>query len=860
MVLAFLGHAEWVEPIGIAFAVFIATFVATWSEFKNEASFRELQEKASRLKNNVFRGGEAIEVLASDIVVGDYVLLQEGDKVPADGKLLYGELYANQASLTGENEALAKTPAPEGYEPASRELSDPHLLFRGSVIDEGEGVMIVDKVGVNTFSGALEEELAEKDTRESPLQVKLANLANQISMVGYIGATLIAISFLFKQFVMDQGYSWQAMLTYVQNWQDASRDTVTAIILAIIVIVVAVPEGLPMMIAIVLSLNMRKLLKEQVLVRRLLGIETAGSLNILFADKTGTLTFGQFQPAKFVSGSLNTYDTYESVPKGLRTILAFSLKEATSAHITSSGKLIGGNSSDRALLQFVSTQDRHKSEDVVIEKEILFSSKHKFSAVQVSGLLPKGMCLHPSEGSSSSTKEGELLSGTISLVKGATDEVLKQCTTYYDDEGWQQPLTQLAPIINEIDYLSTQGIRVIAVATSDEPLEDSSKTNRLPSNMALVGIVGVLDQVRPESPEAVATAQRAGIQVVMITGDRKETAAAVAKEVGLLRGTKREVITSEELNSMSDKELKQLLPRLSVVARALPTDKSRLVRVAQEQGKVVGMTGDGVNDSSALKKADVGFAIGSGSAVAKEAADIVILDDNFRSITRAILYGRTIFKSIRKFIVFQSTVNVGAMVIAFLGPFIGYDFPLTLIQLLWVNLVMDTLAALAFGGEAALNRYMNERPVERTQSIISPAMWSSIIINGLFITLLCHIFLTYDGVEEVFRRDGQPDQKVFLTAFFAFFIFLTTFNAFNVRTTRLNIFDNIHKNTGFVVVVTLIFLVQITFTWIGGSVLRTVPLTLNEWLSVIVASSIIIPFDFLRKTLLIPCLGTRPRD
>jgi len=296
--------------------------------------------------------------------------------------------------------------------------------------------------------------------------------------------------------------------------------------------------------------------------------------------------------------------------------------------------------------------------------------------------------------------------------------------------------------------------------------------------------------------------------------------------------------------------LKQTIRKIGVIARALPTDKSRLVKICQEMNLVVGMTGDGVNDSAALKKADVGFAMGSGSEVAKEASDIVILDDNFNSITQAILYGRTIFKSIRKFIVFQSTVNTASMTIVFLGPFLGFDFPLTLIQLLWVNLVMDTLAALAFGGEPALLRYMKEKPIPRDQKIITINMWSAILINGLFIAFLCIIALLYQPIRLLFIRDGVPSEKVFLTSFFAFFIFLTNFNAFNARTPKTNIFDHITENRGFVGVVILIFAVQITFTYLGGNFLRTEGLILSEWLMIIGASLLIIPFDMLRKVIM----------
>jgi len=312
------------------------------------------------------------------------------------------------------------------------------------------------------------------------------------------------------------------------------------------------------------------------------------------------------------------------------------------------------------------------------------------------------------------------------------------------------------------------------------------------------------------------------------------------------------VITSDDLQNMTDEELKNIIPDLRVVARALPSDKSRLVDVCQSLNLVVGMTGDGVNDAAALYKSDVGFGMGSGTEFAKEAADIVILDDNFNSISKAVLYGRTIFKTIRKFITFQSTINMASTLIVFIGPFLGIDFPLTLIQLLWVNLVMDTLAAIAFGGEPALPRYMKEKPVSRDENIVSPYMWTSIIMNGTLIAFLSILFLLYG--ESLFLRNGQHDEQVFLTAFFSFYIFITTINAFNVRTPYINIFDNISGNSGFFYVIFIIFVVQISFTYIGGNILRTVPLHLDEWIKIIGFAFVIIPFDLLRKMFIIPLL------
>jgi calcium-translocating P-type ATPase len=539
--------------------------------------------------------------------------------------------------------------------------------------------------------------------------------------LGYIGAVFIGLSFLFKQFVMDQNYEWARIVAYMSNWQLALKDGVTALILGIIIIVVAVPEGLPMMIAIVLSLNMSKLLSANVLVRKLLGIETAGSLNILFSDKTGTLTRGKLETHMLLTGDKKKFMTAESVPSQLQKLITFSVLNSTAAHINADGNIVGGNASDRAFVAWVPHNTDLASASIKREREVLFTSEIKFSASQL--LVPSNILqsipfvTHAKQGSDA----------RVTIVKGAPEKVIPNCSHFYNSDGTTAPLKNSSDLEDTIANLSHKGMRVVALALTSEQLTEQ-RPAVMPGKLTLVGILALKDEIRPESAKALRMAKQAGIQVVMITGDRVETAVAIAKEIELLPSAtkgdelvnspnvfgKNAVITSHELHNMTDERLAAVLPDLRVVARALPTDKSRLVRVAQSLNLVVGMTGDGVNDAAALKKADVGFAMGSGTEVAKEASDLVILDDNFYSIATSVLYGRTIFKSIRKFIVFQSTINVASTLIVFLGPFMGFDFPLTLIQLLWVNLVMDTLAALAFGGEPALPRFVSLPPRKPT--------------------------------------------------------------------------------------------------------------------------------------------------
>ncbi len=830
LVLSVFGLTEWYEAVAIAVAVLLATFISTFSEFKNESSFQKLQEEASRTKNNVFRNGQLSEVVINEIVKGDFVLLQSGDKIPADGKIIHGEIKVNQASLTGESENVTKTKAPDGYTLDSNDFTDLHWVFRGTVIDDGEAVLLVEAVGDSTFYGELAKELTETDDRLSPLQVKLKKLAKTISKFGYWGATFIAVAIVAKKFFIDNHFDPVQIAQYFQNVEVVVNDVLHAFVLSIIIIVAAVPEGLPMMIAIVLSLNMRKMLKAKVLVRKLLGIETAGSLNLLFTDKTGTITKGELEARLFIDGNHQQYDSYGAIPHALRRIFNFAVLENTACVITADGEAHGGNSSEQALVEYLDKEHRiTKSEtETEIEKNILFNSARKFSASQVK------------------TKTDTIVPAntSITLIKGAPEKVLDACKTFYNKNGEKQNLEELNELKQRLDKLADTGIRLIAVATSKETIQDD---NKLPGECTLVGVVGIRDEIRAESKDSITKALDAGVQVVMITGDREGTAVSIAKEIGLLRNDDDISLTSSELNKLSDEEIIEKIPRLRVIARALPTDKSRLVRLTENLGNVAGMTGDGVNDSAALKQADVGFAMGSGSEVAKEAGDIVILDDNFASITNAVRYGRTIFKSIRKFIVFQLTVNVAAVTTAFLGPFFGIDMPLTIIQILWINIIMDTLAALAFGGEPALQRYMKEKPVDRDESILTKDMKSAIFTIGLFVTAFSLFFLNCDPMKDWFVRDGARNQEVFLTAFFNLFIFMITFNSFNARTERCNLLENIGKNHGFLRIIGLIIALQVLFTYIGGTVLRTTPLQPKEWFIVIGMALIVIPLDLLRK-------------
>ncbi len=826
---AFMGKAEWYESVGIAMAVLLATLVSTFSEYKNESAFQKLQGEASLIKCKVYRNGVVTEIPINEITMGDCVLLQTGDKIPADGVIIDGSINVDQSILNGEAKEEEKTPAPDdATASASAESTDflnPHKVFRAAVVAGGSAVMKTVTLGDNTVYGKIAGELQIDEDRDTPLKIKLTDLAGQISKFGYIGGVAIAVAFMFERIAIQHNFDWAQMSAFCSDWMNILNSLVEAVMLAVIIIVMAVPEGLPLMIAIVSAQNMGKMLKDNVLVRKISGIETAGSLNLLFSDKTGTITKGLLEVVTFIDGTANFTETFDKLSGKLQSLVSLSVRFNNGAVITGD-KIVGGNMTDRALLGFLIGKDTAPNATVV--DTVPFDSAKKYSMAKVSGDF------------------------NLWLIKGAPERLLDKCSYYYDADGKQQKLSSTTAINAKIDELANRAIRTLALVTYDGEVVDGNIPD---SGLTFVGVTGIRDDVRPDAIKAIEQVHSAGVQVVMITGDRKETAQAIAKEAGLIEIDDAIVITSTELNAMSDDEVKKALPKIRVIARALPTDKSRLVRLAQELNLVVGMTGDGVNDSPALKKADVGFAMGGGTEVAKEASEIVILDDNFKSIGKAILYGRTIFNSIRKFIIFQLTINVSAVLISFVCPLLGLENPLSITQILWVNLVMDTLAALAFGGEPALDRFMEEAPKRRDEPIINKYMASAIGTGSLWGFAMGLVFLLTDFSRDHFR-DINPegvnlsfggDSVYVLTGYFAFFIFLAVFNAFNARTDRINLFDNIGGNPGFLKVMGLIVVVQIAMTYLGGAILRCYGLTAGEWAFVLAMAFTIIPVDIVRK-------------
>src|SRR5574344_581212 len=764
--------SDWFETIGILLAIICSSIISAISEYGSESAFEDLEKETAMGYSLVIRNSKIKRVENSDLVVGDLLLINAGDKIACDAHIVKGKLIVNESTLNGETKEQVK------------KIND--NIYASSIVYDGEAMSIVDKVGNNTLGDNMAQVIQE-DSPVSPLKNRLTHLAKIISIFGYIGALLVALTYL----ITTNNYTFANILY--------------ALTLSVTVIVVAVPEGLPMMITLVLSSNMNKLLKNNVLVRKLIGIETSGNINVLLTDKTGTLTEGKLNVEELVLYSQKKYHNLNISNSKLKEELNNNLYYNNDSLIDESNNIVNGNSTDQAILKFSKKSEQYR----VIDKKT-FDSTNKYSLVT--------------------------LNNKITYIKGASEKLLPYCNYYLDDEGNKKLLTNQSSIKNLIEMYTKRGIRVLMLASSSSYI-DTKKIN----NLTYQGLVLINDKVRSTTIEAIKTLQQASINVIMITGDALNTAISIAKTTHIINSENDIAIDSYKLNTLNDEEIMQMYPHLKVIARALPTDKARLVKIFEEYKLVVGMTGDGINDAPALKKANVGFAMGSGTEVAKSASDIIILDDNIASITKAILFGRTIFKSIRKFIIFQLTVNICAMIMAIIGPILNISQPVTIIQMLWINMIMDTLAGVAFSSEPPLKEYMLEPPKQNNEHIINKYMYGEIFITGTYSALLGLLFLKWPLLNQFIRSDN----KYIMTSYFALFIFTGIFNALNARTERLNIFSNITKNKPFIIIFSLIIIVQIYLIYYGGELFRTYGLNIKELIYVLILSLSVIPFDII---------------
>ena len=791
-VVFLFAEFDWFETLGILIAIFIASLISTISEYGSNKAFQKLLENNNQKMVKVKRNGKLCLISINDIVVSDIVYLNNGDYIPADGEIIDGSILIDESSINGESRETYKD---------SKLSGEKRKVYKGTIVTSGECIVKVCSVGVNTLFGKIAKEVQEKSS-DSPLRIRLKHLASIISKIGYVGAFLVFFSYLFSSIVIANNFNLNLIIGCVSNVSLMIDYVIYALTLAVTIIIVSVPEGLPMMVALVLSTNMKKMIKKNILVKKMVGIETAGSLNVLLTDKTGTLTNGKLS----VYGIINYQDKLFNndvelykYPK-YYNIVGNSIVLNNDA-VISDNKIINGNSTDKALISFMN----YISDEKIIKKES-FDSDKKYSLVETNNYI---------------------------YYKGAPEVLIPKCKYYLNNDVEDSNV--------DFDYLNRviakymhKGYRVISLCYK----------NKSNNNVVYVGSVLLKDEIRKDAKDGIKLIKSSGVKMIMVTGDSLDTALFISKELNLLNDDDI-YLTSSDLSLMSDDEIKSKINKIKVVARAKPHDKSRLVNIIKEMNLVVGMTGDGINDAAALKKCDVGFAMGSGTDVAKEASDIVILDDNINSISMAILFGRTIFKNIRKFIIFQLTMNICAMSLSIIGPFIGISTPVTVMQMLWINMIMDTLAGLAFAYEEPLLSYMDEKPKSKNEPIINKYMYEEIVFTGLYSSLLCILFLKIPFVKSLIRYD--VNDKYFLTAFFALFVFMGIFNAFNTRTNRYNLFYRIKNNKVFLIIFMLVAIMQIYFIYYGGIIFRTYGLNLKELLIVLGLAFSVVPVDLFRK-------------
>ena len=791
-VVFLFAEFDWFETLGILIAIFIASLISTISEYGSNKAFQKLLENNNQKMVKVKRNGKLCLISINDIVVSDIVYLNNGDYIPADGEIIDGSILIDESSINGESRETYKD---------SKLSGEKRKVYKGTIVTSGECIVKVCTVGVNTLFGKIAKEVQEKSS-DSPLRIRLKHLASIISKIGYVGAFLVFFSYLFSSIVIANNFNLNLIIGCVSNVSLIIDYVIYALTLAVTIIIVSVPEGLPMMVALVLSTNMKKMIKKNILVKKMVGIETAGSLNVLLTDKTGTLTNGKLSVYGIINYQDKLFNNDVELYKYHKyyNIVGNSIVLNNDA-VISDNKIINGNSTDKALISFLN----YISDEKIIKKES-FDSDKKYSLVETNNYI---------------------------YYKGAPEVLIPKCKYYLNNDVEDSHI--------DFDYLNRviakymhKGYRVISLCYK----------NKSNNNFVYVGSVLLKDEIRKDAKEGIKLIKSSGVKMIMVTGDSLDTALFISKELNLLNDDDI-YLTSSDLSLMSDDEIKSKINKIKVVARAKPHDKSRLVKIIKEMNLVVGMTGDGINDAAALKKCDVGFAMGSGTDVAKEASDIVILDDNINSISMAILFGRTIFKNIRKFIIFQLTMNICAMSLSIIGPFIGISTPVTVMQMLWINMIMDTLAGLAFAYEEPLLSYMDEKPKSKNEPIINKYMYEEIVFTGLYSSLLCILFLKIPFVKSLIRYD--VNDKYFLTAFFALFVFMGIFNAFNTRTNKYNLFYGIKNNKVFLIIFMLVAIMQIYFIYYGGIIFRTYGLNLKELLIVLGLAFSVVPVDLFRK-------------
>ena len=813
LVLGAMGVMSLSEPVMIIVVLAIVTEIAVKTGLGIQKSAAELRAKTAVRYCDVVRNGSVQTINKDDLVVGDLVLLRTGQEIFADGFIVEGEISVNNAAINGETKECRKIPS-ANYKhvktTSTAAYTDQCSLFAGTVIMSGEGKMIVTDVGINTVNG---DTLVKMQTLEPPktaLDIALDHLCDFISKWGTIAAALAFVIMTITGILNAGSLSQYFSGNILENIQKVAQNTSNALT----IIVAAVPEGLPLIVKLVTKQNVSTMEKFNILAKNTGKIPELAYVNLICTDKTGTLTTGEMTSTVMINGNCQDIFNKES---SLNELIDLNICMNNSAVFDSNGNITGGNSIDRAVLDMLSPEDAKKIQNkAIMKKRVPFSSENKFSAVT----LNNG-------------------ANDFTVSTGAPEKLIEKCKFYLDNDGIVTELTEekRKALKSHIKGLTEKAMRCIALTISDKT------DDGLPDEMNLLGVIGVVDPVRNEVPEAVKIAHKAGIQVIEITGDCMETAKAVAMEAGIYKPGDL-AVTNDEFEAMSDVKVKEIIPQLRVISRCSPNTKLRLVTLAQEIGMSVAMTGDGVNDAPALKKADVGFGMQDGSDVAKEAADIVLTDNNFASVVKAVELGRTFMHNIMMFLEFQLPINISLLILSMVFPIIsGGSALLAAVQILIVNIIMDSLNSLSFGGEPPKEEYMNEEPIMKGSGLFIRGAKGRIALSSIVFIALFGV-ITFGPVGNMFATKLSA-----MTARFALLCLMAVFNGFTIRTDSMNLFKGIKNNKLFVYIALGIFAMAVVLCNFVGNLVQTTPMDAKQWIVVLVTAFMVVPVDWIRKAI-----------
>ena len=810
---------EYAETIGIIAAILLATGIGFYFEYDANKKFDLLNAVTEETLVKVIRNGRIQEIPRKDVVVGDIVVLETGEEIPADGELIEAiSLQVNESNLTGEP-VINKTIIEADFDEEATYASN--LVMRGTTVVDGHGSMKVLRVGDATEIGKVARQSTEQTTEPTPLNIQLTKLANLIGKIGFTVAGLAFLIFFIKDVVL---YFDFGALNGWHDWLPVLERTLKYFMMAVTLIVVAVPEGLPMSVTLSLALNMRRMLATNNLVRKMHACETMGAITVICTDKTGTLTQNLMQVHE--PNFYGLKDGRKLADDDISRLIAEGISANSTAFLEETGegeKPKGvGNPTEVALLLWLNSQKRNYlelREGARVLDQLTFSTERKFMATLV---------------------KSPLIGKKVLYIKGAPEIVLGKCKEVILDGRRVDSVEYRSTV--EAQLLGYQNMAMRTLGFAFRLVEDNEPDDCVAlvseNNLNFLGVVAISDPIRPDVPAAVAKCQSAGIGIKIVTGDTPGTATEIARQIGLWKpeDTERNRITGVAFAELSDEEALDRVMDLKIMSRARPTDKQRLVQLLQQKGAVVAVTGDGTNDAPALNHAQVGLSMGTGTSVAKEASDITLLDDSFNSIGTAVMWGRSLYKNIQRFIVFQLTINFVALLIVLLGSIVGTELPLTVTQMLWVNLIMDTFAALALASIPPSESVMNDKPRRSTDFIISKAMQHNIFgVGTLFLVVLMamiYYFTNADG--------GMTVQR--LTIFFTFFVMLQFWNLFNARVfgTTDSAFKGLTKSYGMELIVLAILGGQFLIVQFGGAVFRTEPLDWQTWLIIIGSSSLVL--------------------